>query len=98
MKEPGYADELKALEEFKGTQNDCFVKEQKKRGRKATPKAQTKEGSSSQPKKHQKKVSKTFLIDEPGEEEPEPEPEVEVEVEKEAETVTDENVRIDVQR
>ncbi|KAL9992633.1 hypothetical protein Hdeb2414_s0001g00014021 [Helianthus debilis subsp. tardiflorus] len=96
MKEAGYADELKVLEEFKGTRNDWFVKEQKKRGRKATPKAQTEEGSSSQPKKRQKKAAKTMLIDEPDEEEPETVPEVEVEVEKVAETETDENVRIDV--
>ncbi|MFS7918501.1 hypothetical protein Hanom_Chr03g00201931 [Helianthus anomalus] len=96
MKEAGYADELKILEEFKGTRNDWFVKEQKKRGRKATPKAQIEEGSSSQPKKRQKKVAKTLLVDEPDEEEPEPEPEVEVEVEKEAETETDENVRVNV--
>ncbi|MFS7918519.1 hypothetical protein Hanom_Chr03g00202141 [Helianthus anomalus] len=49
MKEDGYADELKALEEFKGTRNDWFVNEQKKRGRKAPPNVQTEEGSSSQP-------------------------------------------------
>ncbi|MFS7986851.1 hypothetical protein Hanom_Chr11g01015101 [Helianthus anomalus] len=44
MKEDGYADELKVLEEFKGTRKDWFVKEQKRRGRKATPKAQKEEG------------------------------------------------------
>ncbi|XP_022004000.1 uncharacterized protein LOC110901481 [Helianthus annuus] len=73
MKEAGYADELKALEEFKGTRNDWFVKEQKRRGRKATPKAQKGEGSSTQTKKRQKKTAKTLLIDEPDIEEPEPE-------------------------
>ncbi|MFS7946623.1 hypothetical protein Hanom_Chr06g00538571 [Helianthus anomalus] len=96
MKEDGYADELKILEEFKGTRNDWFVKEQKRTGRKATPKGKTEEGSSSQPKKRQKKVTKTLLVDEPDEEEPEPEPEREVEVEKEAETETNENVRVDI--
>ncbi|XP_035845816.1 uncharacterized protein DDB_G0284459-like [Helianthus annuus] len=40
MKEAAYADELKALEEFKSTRNDWFVKEPRKRSKKATPKAQ----------------------------------------------------------
>ncbi|XP_022040089.1 transcriptional regulator ATRX homolog [Helianthus annuus] len=70
MKEAAYADELKALEEFKTTRNDWFVKEPRKRGKKVTPKSQEGEGSSSQPKKKQKKVAKTLLIDEPEVEEP----------------------------
>ncbi|MFS7977072.1 hypothetical protein Hanom_Chr10g00899871 [Helianthus anomalus] len=53
--------------------------EQRKRGKKATPKVQKGEGSSSQPKKCQKKVAKTLLIDESDVEEPVPEAEVEVE-------------------
>ncbi|XP_021985880.1 bromodomain-containing protein 4-like [Helianthus annuus] len=40
MKEAAYADELEALEGFKGTRNDWFVKEQRERGKKATPKVQ----------------------------------------------------------
>ncbi|XP_022019497.1 transcription initiation factor TFIID subunit 3-like [Helianthus annuus] len=56
MKETAYADELKTLEEFKTTRNDWFVKEPRKRGKK--------------PKKKQKKVAKTLLIDEPEVEEP----------------------------
>ncbi|MFS8023250.1 hypothetical protein Hanom_Chr16g01449291 [Helianthus anomalus] len=94
MKEKSYADELKILEEFKGTRNDWFVKEQKKRGRKATPKAQIEEGSSSQPKKRQKKAAKTLLVDEPvveAEVEAEAEAEAEVETEAEAEV----NVGVD---
>ncbi|KAJ0743580.1 hypothetical protein HanPI659440_Chr10g0377541 [Helianthus annuus] len=70
MKEAAYADELKALTEFKGTRNDWFVKDPRKRGKKATPQAQKGEGSSSQPKKRQKKVAKTLLIDEPEVDEP----------------------------
>ncbi|MFS8035280.1 hypothetical protein Hanom_Chr17g01591231 [Helianthus anomalus] len=70
MKEAAYVDELKALEEFKSTCNDWFVKEPRKRGKKTTPKAQEGEESSSQPKKKQKKVAKTLLIDEPEVEEP----------------------------
>ncbi|XP_021996003.1 glutamic acid-rich protein-like [Helianthus annuus] len=65
MKEAAYADELKTLEEFKTTRNDWFVKETRRRGKKVTPKSQEGEGSSSQPKKKQKKVAKTLLIDEP---------------------------------
>ncbi|MFS7962587.1 hypothetical protein Hanom_Chr08g00728421 [Helianthus anomalus] len=34
MKEAAYADELKALEDFKVTRNDWFVKEQRRRGKK----------------------------------------------------------------
>ncbi|XP_035842229.1 altered inheritance of mitochondria protein 21-like [Helianthus annuus] len=70
MKEAAYADELKTLEEFKTTPNDWFVKETRRRGKKVTPKSQEGEGSSSQPKKKQKKVAKTLLIDEPEVEEP----------------------------
>ncbi|KAJ0668970.1 hypothetical protein HanPI659440_Chr17g0695691 [Helianthus annuus] len=70
MKEAAYADELKTLEEFKTTPNDWFVKETRRRGKKVTPKSQEGEGSSSQPKKKQKKVAKTLLIDEPKVEEP----------------------------
>ncbi|XP_022024231.1 neurofilament medium polypeptide-like [Helianthus annuus] len=70
MKEAAYVDELKTLEEFKTTRNDWFVKETRRRGKKATPKSQEGEGSSSQPKKKQKKVAKTLLIDEPEVEEP----------------------------
>ncbi|XP_035845255.1 stress response protein NST1-like [Helianthus annuus] len=70
MKEAAYAEELKALLEFKTTRNDWFVKEQRRRGKKVTPKSQEGEGSSSQPKKKQKKVTKTLLIDEPEVDEP----------------------------
>ncbi|XP_022032569.1 bromodomain-containing protein 4-like [Helianthus annuus] len=98
MKEAAYADELKALEEFKSTRNDWFVKEPRKRGKKATPKAKKGEGSSSQPKKRQKNVAKTLLIDEPDVEEPVPEAEVETEldVEAEAETEAEANIEVDV--
>ncbi|XP_022024605.1 glutamic acid-rich protein-like [Helianthus annuus] len=70
MKEAAYIDELKTLEEFKTTRNDWFVKETRRRGKKVAPKSQEGEGSSSQPKKKQKKVAKTLLIDEPEVEEP----------------------------
>ncbi|XP_022024782.1 transcription initiation factor TFIID subunit 3-like [Helianthus annuus] len=69
MKEAAYADELEALEGFKATRNNLFLKEPRKRSKKATPKAQKGEGSSSQPKKRQKKAAKTLLIDEPEKEE-----------------------------
>ncbi|MFS7986863.1 hypothetical protein Hanom_Chr11g01015261 [Helianthus anomalus] len=66
MKEASYADELKILENFKESRNEWFLKEEKKkRSRKATPKVQAEEGSSSQPKqKHTKKSVKTMLVDE----------------------------------
>ncbi|MFS7994368.1 hypothetical protein Hanom_Chr12g01105111 [Helianthus anomalus] len=66
MKEASYADELKILENFKETRNEWFLKgEKKKRSRKATPKVQVEEGSSSQPKKKgQKKNVETMLVDE----------------------------------
>ncbi|XP_021985481.1 serine/arginine repetitive matrix protein 1-like [Helianthus annuus] len=51
MKEAACVDELKTPEEFKTTRNDWFVKETRRRGKK--------------PKKKQKKVAKTLLIDEP---------------------------------
>ncbi|XP_022031734.1 pinin-like [Helianthus annuus] len=71
MKEAGYADELKILEKFKDSRNEWFVKEEKKKkSRKSTPRVQAKEGSSSQPKKRQKKNVETMLVDEPDEEEP----------------------------
>ncbi|XP_021990854.1 caldesmon-like [Helianthus annuus] len=69
-KEAAYAEELKTLEEFKPTRNDWFVKEPRRRSRKVTPKVQEGEGSSSQPTKKQKKVTKTLLVDEPEVEEP----------------------------
>ncbi|MFS7966342.1 hypothetical protein Hanom_Chr09g00772661 [Helianthus anomalus] len=90
MKEAGYAEELKVLEEFKGTRNDWFVKEQKRRGRKATPKAQTVEGSSSQHKERQKKFAKTLLIDEPDDEDLE----VETVAENVVETETEVNLGV----
>ncbi|XP_021984655.1 stress response protein nst1-like [Helianthus annuus] len=62
MKEAGYADELKILESFKDTRNEWFVKEgKKKKSRKSTPQVQAEEGSSSQPKKRQKKSVETML-------------------------------------
>ncbi|XP_021996082.1 titin homolog [Helianthus annuus] len=66
MKEASYAEELKTLANFKETQNEWFVKEEKKkRSRKATPKVQVEEGLSSQPKqKRQKKSVETMLVDE----------------------------------
>ncbi|XP_021991111.1 WEB family protein At4g27595, chloroplastic-like [Helianthus annuus] len=65
MKEASYAEELKILANFKETRNEWFVKEEKKtRSGKATPKVQAEEGSSSQPKKRQKKVVVTMLVDE----------------------------------
>ncbi|KAM0025779.1 hypothetical protein Hdeb2414_s0021g00578581 [Helianthus debilis subsp. tardiflorus] len=91
MKEAGYADELKILEEFKGTRNDWFLKEQRKRGKKATPKAQKGEGSSSQPKKRQKKVAKTLLIAEPDKDEPV----ANVEENPDSEKVADEGIGAD---
>ncbi|XP_022019269.1 bromodomain-containing protein 4-like [Helianthus annuus] len=70
MKEAAYADELKSLTEFKNTRSDWFMKEPRKRSKKVTPQTQEGEESSSQPKKKQKKVAKTLLIDEPEGEEP----------------------------
>ncbi|XP_022024502.1 stress response protein nst1-like [Helianthus annuus] len=98
MKEAAYADELEALEKFKSKCNDWFVKELRKRSKKVIPKVQKEEGSSSQPKKRQKKVAKTMLIDEPDVEEPVPEAEVEVEhdFEAEVETEAEANIEIDV--
>ncbi|XP_021996387.1 serine/arginine repetitive matrix protein 1-like [Helianthus annuus] len=93
MKEAAYADELEALEGFKATRNDWFVKEQRRRGKKATPKTQKGEGSSSQPKKRQKKAAKTLLIDEPDVEEPVQEAEIEVEPN---ETETEANIEVNV--
>ncbi|KAF5804167.1 hypothetical protein HanRHA438_Chr05g0203891 [Helianthus annuus] len=72
MKEPSAADELAKLADFKETRNEWFLKvEKKKRSRKITPKVQVEEGSSSQPKKRQKNVVETLVVDEPEEEEPE---------------------------
>ncbi|XP_022040612.1 WW domain-binding protein 11-like [Helianthus annuus] len=81
MKEKSYADELKILESFKDTRNEWFVKvDKKKKSRKATPKVQIEEGSSSQPKKKcQKRSVETMLVDE-SEEEAEDEAEAETEV------------------
>ncbi|XP_035845287.1 serine/arginine repetitive matrix protein 1-like [Helianthus annuus] len=69
MKEAGYAEELKVLEDFKNTKNEWYLKETGRRRRKATPIVKKAEGSSSQPKKKQKKAAKTSLIDEPEEDE-----------------------------
>ncbi|MFS7936089.1 hypothetical protein Hanom_Chr05g00411361 [Helianthus anomalus] len=91
MKEAGYDDELKILESFKDTRNEWFVKEEKKKSRKSTPKVQADEGSSSQPKKRRKKAVETLLVDEPDEEEPEAKAEAEDEIEAETEV----NVGID---
>ncbi|MFS7903908.1 hypothetical protein Hanom_Chr01g00029731 [Helianthus anomalus] len=66
--------------------------EKKKKSRKTTPKVQTEEGSSSQPKNRRKKAVKTLLINEPDEEESE----VEAGVEDEAEAEAEVNVGIDV--
>ncbi|MFS7980559.1 hypothetical protein Hanom_Chr10g00940841 [Helianthus anomalus] len=77
MKEAVYADELKILENFKTTKNEWYVKESGRRRRLATPIAEQGEGSSSKPKKKQKKTARTMLIDEPEEDNPV------VEVEKE---------------
>ncbi|XP_022003847.1 general transcription factor IIF subunit 1-like [Helianthus annuus] len=65
MKEKSYADELKVIKDFKESRNKWFLKEEKKkRSRKATPKIQVEEGSSSQPKrKRQKKTVETMLVD-----------------------------------
>ncbi|MFS8007291.1 hypothetical protein Hanom_Chr14g01259251 [Helianthus anomalus] len=70
MKEKSYTDELKVLEHFRKYRNEWFLKEEKKkRSRKATPKIQVEEGSSSQPKrKRQKKTVETMLVDEPDDE------------------------------
>ncbi|MFS7992874.1 putative transcription factor bZIP family [Helianthus anomalus] len=66
MKEASYANELKILAYFKESRNEWFLKEEKKkRSRKATPKVQVEEGSSSQPKKkRQRRVVETMLVDE----------------------------------
>ncbi|KAJ0542476.1 hypothetical protein HanOQP8_Chr09g0324931 [Helianthus annuus] len=70
MKEAMYADELKILENFKTTKNEWYVKEFGRRRRLATPTAEQGEGSSSKPKKKQKKTARTMLIDEPEEDNP----------------------------
>ncbi|MFS7963122.1 hypothetical protein Hanom_Chr08g00734441 [Helianthus anomalus] len=57
MKEAAYAEELKILEEFKNIKNEWFVKETGRRRIEATPKVQEGEGSSSKPKKKQKKAA-----------------------------------------
>ncbi|KAM0040156.1 hypothetical protein Hdeb2414_s0012g00390481 [Helianthus debilis subsp. tardiflorus] len=82
MNENSYADELKDLKDFRESRNEWFLKEEKKKkGRKATPKVQEEEGSSSQPKcKRQKKKVETMLADEPDEDEPKAEAETEAEV------------------
>ncbi|KAF5773891.1 hypothetical protein HanRHA438_Chr13g0604481 [Helianthus annuus] len=51
MKEKSATDEITKLEKFNETRNDWYTKEvkEKKKGGKRTPKAQTEEGSSSQP-------------------------------------------------
>ncbi|MFS8034368.1 hypothetical protein Hanom_Chr17g01580341 [Helianthus anomalus] len=87
IKEKSYADELKVLEGFKESRNEWFLKEEKKkRSRKATPKVQAEDGSSSQPKrKRQKKTVETMLVDESEKEE-----EVEAEANVEGNTVGDE--------
>ncbi|KAM0051014.1 putative methyltransferase [Helianthus debilis subsp. tardiflorus] len=73
MKEKNAIDELAKLEEFVGTRNDWYTKEdKKKRGGKRIPKVQTEEGSSSQTqKKRKKKTVETMLVDEPEEDETE---------------------------
>ncbi|MFS8018415.1 hypothetical protein Hanom_Chr15g01391811 [Helianthus anomalus] len=72
MKEKSAADELTKLEKFSETRNEWFTKEEKKKGRKRTPKVQAEEGSSSQPqKKRKKKAVETLLVDEPEEDETE---------------------------
>ncbi|MFS8019432.1 hypothetical protein Hanom_Chr15g01403711 [Helianthus anomalus] len=85
MKEKSYTDELKVLENFKETRNEWFLKEEKKKtSRKATPKVQAEEGSSSQPKqKRRKKSVETMLVDESDKED-----------EAEAEANVEEDVRL----
>ncbi|KAM0038158.1 hypothetical protein Hdeb2414_s0013g00411601 [Helianthus debilis subsp. tardiflorus] len=81
IKEASYADELKTLADFKNTRSEWFLKdekEKKKIGGKRTPKDQAEEGSSSQPKKRQKKSVETMLVDE-SDKEDEAEPEANVE-------------------
>ncbi|KAJ0513692.1 hypothetical protein HanRHA438_Chr10g0450531 [Helianthus annuus] len=65
MKEAGYVDELKILENFETMKNEWYVKESGRRRRLATPTAEQGEGSSSKPKKKQKKKAQTMLVDEP---------------------------------
>ncbi|MFS7966691.1 hypothetical protein Hanom_Chr09g00776751 [Helianthus anomalus] len=68
MKEKSATDELTKLEKFNETRNEWFTKEEKKKGRKRTPKVQAEEGSYSQPqKKRKKKAVETMLVDELGE-------------------------------
>ncbi|MFS7929711.1 hypothetical protein Hanom_Chr04g00335751 [Helianthus anomalus] len=63
MKEVSYADELRILEKFKDIRNEWFLKESGRRHRLATPITEQGEGSSSKPKKKQKKKVQTMLID-----------------------------------
>ncbi|KAJ0447992.1 hypothetical protein HanRHA438_Chr17g0819101 [Helianthus annuus] len=87
MKEALYAVELKILQSFKPTKNEWYVKESGRRRRFATPVAEG-EGSSSKPKKIQKKKKQTMLIDESDEDVPE------MNVESEQETTGAENIKL----
>ncbi|XP_035832056.1 uncharacterized protein LOC110870582 [Helianthus annuus] len=90
MKEALYAVELKIVQGFKPTKNESYVKELGRRRRFATPVAVAEgEGSSSKPKKIQRKKKQTMLIDESDEEIPE------MNVENEQETTGAENIVIE---
>ncbi|XP_021975239.1 uncharacterized protein LOC110870360 [Helianthus annuus] len=69
-KEKGYAEELKILKNFISKRSEWFLNEQKKKTRKATPTVKQVEGSSSHPRKKQKKAATMSLVDEPEEDNP----------------------------
>ncbi|XP_022007617.1 uncharacterized protein LOC110906855 [Helianthus annuus] len=83
-----YAVELKIIQGFKPTKNEWYVKESGRRRRFATPIAEG-VGSSSQPKKKQKKKIQTILVDEPEDDIPTDD------VEKEQEVSTGEDFMLD---
>ncbi|KAJ0716322.1 hypothetical protein HanPI659440_Chr13g0511341 [Helianthus annuus] len=81
MKEALYAAELKIIQGFKPIKNEWFVKESGRRRRLVSPVVEG-EGSSSKPRKKQKKKAETMLIDESEKEVPE------VNIEKEQEVAS----------
>ncbi|KAJ0765496.1 hypothetical protein HanPI659440_Chr08g0304101 [Helianthus annuus] len=87
-KDPMYIVELKILQGFKPTKNSWYVKESGRRRRLATPVVEG-EGSSSKPKREQKKKAKTLLVDEPEEDIPADD------AEKEQGVTTDVDVMLD---
>ncbi|MFS7961982.1 hypothetical protein Hanom_Chr08g00721321 [Helianthus anomalus] len=88
MKEALYAAELKIIQGFKPIKNEWFVKESGRRRRLVSPVVEG-EGSSSKPRKKQKKKAETMLIDESEKEVPE------VNIEKEQEVASVAHIEIE---